>query len=298
MSVRVIFVLLFFTVCIYASEYVLQDRYEYTDAEIYSNDLVKNPPINFQVLQIPSNHNVYKVHSDEVVLAFAKRGMEVVPPSSSTITFMKKVEFDKKRLQEHISKVLEKEYGRFDVDIKHIEVEPTSGLSLKGYGIDEIGFDAQEAKKSSGSFRVDFIDSSGRKKAIYFRYTIQATILGYVASKDIKGNEAISLKDFTQKRVSLDMVRREPASKNDLKKVYSKNYIPEGNLITKNSIKKLPDIKRGDRVVISDSKGAILIQSIGEALENGSIGDVVRVRLKNNKVANGIVTGKNRVDLR
>jgi flagella basal body P-ring formation protein FlgA len=276
----------------------LKDRYDFESPNIYSNDLVENPPINFQVLSIPEGRSVYKVYSDEVVLEFVKRGIEVEAPSSSTITFSQKVDFDKKRVTEHIEKLFKTKYQDFDIEIESMDVEPTSSLSLEGFEIEKIDFDLDDTDKTKGSFRVDFIDEAGRKKATYFGYEIKASILGYVALKDIRGNEPISLKDFTQKRVDLSLAKKRPVRATMLENAYSRNYIQKDSLITENFIKKLPDVKRGDRVVVSDDRGAIFIQSIAEALDNGSIGDVIRVRLKNDKVANGVVISKNKVKLR
>lgn len=277
---------------------MLKDTYEFESRDIYSNDLVDNPPVIFKVVTIPSGSSIYKVYSKNIIEAFNKRGIEITPVSFSTVTFVKKLSYNDQAIESKIHDAFLKHYAPYEIKINAVRLKPTSNTDLSNYMLQEIELTERDLEDSSGTFRVIFMSLLGHKKSIFFRYDVDATLKVFVAREDINGNEPLSPSMYKESRLALAEVRGDPAQSGDLVGAYSKSYIKEGKVITKNFIKKLPDIKRGDRIVVTDKTSGFSVQSIAEALDNGSKGDVIRVKLSNGKAANVIITGKNQAEVR
>ncbi len=66
-------------------------------------------------------------------------------------------------------------------------------------------------------------------------------------------------------------------------KMMAKSTLLEGRFITVSSIKKIPDISRGDAVEVRVQSGGVILKSHGVVQTNGYIGDTVSVLLDRNK---------------
>lgn len=283
---------------LYLSAYTLKDSYIFDKNSIYSNDLIQNPPLNFKVLEIPSGSSVYKVYSSVIVDEFEKKGLKVNPPQTPTVTFFKRVNYDESLIKQKIAVELLEKYSDYDIKIEEIVIEPASNTDLQGFEIISIDTSSIANRRDNGTLKVEFGNELGHKKSIFFKYRIAATIRGFVTTQDITANDPLTPKMYREERVGFREALKEPARQKDLENVYAKGYIKKDRLLFKNLLKSLPDIRRGDRVVLVDKKEAFFVQSFAEAIDNGSIGEVIRVKLQNGKVINAKITGKNSVEIK
>lgn len=296
MNNKIVFILLWLCLSLYAD--TLKDSYVFDKNSIYSTDLIDNPTVNFKVLEIPDGSFVYRVYSSIIVEEFKKKGIEVSPPNSPTVTFFRQVNYDENLIKQKIADELLEKYRNYDIKIEQITLKPASNTDLKGFEIVSIDTSPIANRRDSGTIKVEFGNKLGHKRSIFFSYHIKAKIKAFVTTQDISANERVMPKLYREEMVDFGEVSRGPATIEDLQNVYTKGYIKKDRILLKNLLKSLPDIMRGDRVVLSDKKEGFFIQSFGEAIDKGSIGEVIRVRLQNGKIVNAKITGKNSVEIK
>ncbi len=107
--------------------------------------------------------------------------------------------------------------------------------------------------------------------------------------------------------LTTDMIASEPQDLSDLRSLYytetssvlgkeAKRNFAAGSVIFANQIKQPLAVSRGQRVQILARRGAVQISSQGEALENGAIGDQIRIRnLQSERIVYAWVEGPGRV---
>jgi len=295
-TVKIVFLSIFFSTFLFGER--LKSSYLFERDAIYSNDLVPNPKTVFEVLKIPSGSSVYKVYASKVVEEFQKNGIDVEPPKAPAITFFRAFKYDEKVITATIKKLFEDEYRDYNINIEDISVKPSSNIDLSGFKVEEIDTDFISLKRDTGSIKVTFQNIQGHRKSIFFRYDVKATIEVFVTTKDMQAGEPMLLASYRPDRVDFKNIIKEPALASDLVGVNARGYMKAGRILLKSSLKTMPDISRGDRVMVEDRSSGFVVQSFAEALDNGSKGEQIRVKLPNGKVTSVKVIGKNSVELK
>ncbi|HDX8141679.1 TPA: flagellar basal body P-ring formation protein FlgA, partial [Campylobacter fetus subsp. venerealis] len=81
-------------------------------------------------------------------------------------------------------------------------------------------------------------------------------------------------------------------------KLITRTRIKRGKILTNRQFKTLSDIKKGDLINAVLKDGALNIEVLVTALEDGNVGDIIQVRNENNQVFKANVISKNRVLIR
>lgn len=114
-----------------------------------------------------------------------------------------------------------------------------------------------------------------------------------VARRDMKAGQIVTRDDIAVNRVAQDGRRRiDPANIDDLIGKEIKRTVRAGQNITANDVQTQVMVAKGKVVTLNFSKGNIMLSAKGKALENGGLGDSVRVmNLQSKSVVQGTVTG-------
>ena len=120
-----------------------------------------------------------------------------------------------------------------------------------------------------------------------------------VAARDLKAGQIITPDDILTKRVPQESVRgNDPAGKEDLIGKEIKKSVRSGQPVTLNDVRAQVMVAKGKIVTLNFSKGGIMLSTQGKALENGGLGDTVRVMNTQSKsVVQGTVTGPETVSI-
>ena len=113
-----------------------------------------------------------------------------------------------------------------------------------------------------------------------------------VAVRDINPGEVITHGNVQFEERVIKTYERSQIASNPFGKV-AKTFIPKGSVIYKRYVG-LPTVKAGKQVTVEFVKGALVIKTYGTLLDNGRIGQTVRVK-KGNKVFLGRLKDENTV---
>lgn len=114
-----------------------------------------------------------------------------------------------------------------------------------------------------------------------------------VARRDMKAGQIVTRDDIAVNRVAQDGRRRiDPVNVDDLIGKEIKRAVRAGQNISTNDVQTQVMVAKGKLVTLNFSKGNIMLSAKGKALENGGLGDSVRVmNLQSKSVVQGTVTG-------
>jgi flagella basal body P-ring formation protein FlgA len=171
-------------------------------------------------------------------------------------------------------------YKSFYPDIKIIKISSSPTLP-KHYKKIKLFLNP---KLSSGLIRVD---------NKYYSIKIKAKIPAFVAIKTIKVNEYIA--PNVEKKYITFKTFYSPLVK-DVKNLVATKIISKNEPITKNNSKPAPDIFKNQNVEVIINSNAIEIISSAIALENGNIGEFIKIKL-NGKILNAKVIKKGVVEI-
>ncbi len=183
--------------------------------------------------------------------------------------------------------------------INSISIEKPSSLpqDFSSYKLKDIFI--LSIRSNDGNFRALYEMPNKLNKSIFFKFKIDANVNVLVAIKDIDRDHILNLSDYEQKSVSLKEYDKEAlkeAPKNI--KLITRTRIKRGKILTNRQFKTLSDIKKGDLINAVLKDGALNIEVLVTALEDGNVGDIIQVRNENNQVFKANVISKNRVLIR
>lgn len=113
------------------------------------------------------------------------------------------------------------------------------------------------------------------------------------AKRDLKAGQILTRDDIVLKTVSADSARRRfvPAQIDDLIGKEIKRGVRAGNAIDSGDVQTQVMVAKGKIVTLTFSKAGIMLSTKGKALENGGLGDTVRVMNAQSKnIVEGTVT--------
>ncbi|MBY0533492.1 MAG: flagellar basal body P-ring formation chaperone FlgA [Rickettsiaceae bacterium] len=161
--------------------------------------------------------------------------------------------------------------------------------------IDSIIVEQFEPKNSSFRVRVNYND--GKAETLSGRYL--SYVMAPIAARYIKFGDVIQQSDVTTMKVRIDSLNSEYASElNEVVGMQAKTYIAAGKMFKINEVTSPNVIKNNDPVNIIYSSGAINLKTVGIAMGNGAVGDMIKVKNSSSGVVLlGQIVNKNTVKI-
>lgn len=161
--------------------------------------------------------------------------------------------------------------------------------------IDSIIVEQFEPKNSSFRVRVNYND--GKAETLSGRYL--SYVMAPIAARYIKFGDVIQQSDVTTMKVRIDSLNSEYASElNEVVGMQAKTYIAAGKMFKMNEVTSPNVIKNNDPVNIIYSSGAINLKTVGIAMGNGAVGDMIKVKNSSSGVVLlGQIVNKNTVKI-
>jgi len=158
------------------------------------------------------------------------------------------------------------------------------------------------SKTFCGNFPMTFVavdNSTGKKiKYINLRVTTIAKLKVAVAERDIKKGEKLDLTNIRFEEREFKNLRRNPLTVSELKNIMSKSTIKSGNIVFSGSYEEIPAVYKNKEVVVFIKESGLVMEMVGIAKENGTIGSLVRVFNPNSrKIIKAVVIGDNRAKI-
>jgi len=141
--------------------------------------------------------------------------------------------------------------------------------------------------------------SAPKKWTIYVSAEVHQMVTVWVASDYLPRGSLIRQQDFTQKQMDISQLRYGYYTEfNEVSGKTLKRHLARGAVLTPAAITVTKVIKRGEQVSIIAETGGITVRAAGQALEDGGVGDIIRVKnLNSRKVIEARVDGPGRVKI-
>jgi len=131
----------------------------------------------------------------------------------------------------------------------------------------------------------------------YYYIKIKAKLPVYKSLRIIKQNSPIIKNvNVTKELTDFRYFYSKPISK-ITKNLIASKIISKNAILTESNTKRAPAVMRGETVSVKISSGNIVIFSTAKALQDGNIGDKIKIEM-NRKIFDAVVSGKNEVTIR
>ncbi len=184
--------------------------------------------------------------------------------------------------QEHkIKEVIKQKFTEHypTLHIQKIDIKATSTLikKLQNFKVADVIVSKDDLHRNKGSVMVSFIKNS-KKRKLYFKYHITATIDLYTASQRIEKNRLISSDVSSLDTINFTKLYHEPITDNQLNQYCAKYTIKEGTPITHEKLKKESLIKRNEHISAIIQDGGLVLNFTAIAMQEGNIGDIIKIK--------------------
>ncbi len=192
---------------------------------------------------------------------------------------------------------------------KYLEIYPSlaiSSLTIKplgkmpkkfnNYHIETIYLSNASLKRNHGTFSVLYANSKKKKKR-FFKFNLDATIGVYLSQRNMKRAQTINTNYVSYQEITFKNFPTLPISEKYFYDYESKRSIKEGKIITINDVRRILDIKRDSIVDATLYDGAVELTFKVKTIEEGNIGDIIKVKRGHYKKFKAQITSKNSVDI-
>jgi flagella basal body P-ring formation protein FlgA len=182
--------------------------------------------------------------------------------------------------------------------IKSITIKPLSKIpkNFATFNIEKITISKATLKRNQGTISVLYTAPTKKKKR-FFKFQLDATLPVYLSSHYIKKNHPIDSHDLQLQEVPFTYFTTKPIDAQYLYDYESKRSIKEGKIITVNDIRRTLDVKRGTLLDATIYDGNIILTFKVKTVEEGNIGDIIKVKRGHYKKLRAKITSKTTADI-
>ncbi|MBL6722815.1 MAG: flagellar basal body P-ring formation protein FlgA [Candidatus Margulisbacteria bacterium] len=196
-------------------------------------------------------------------------------------------------IKKNVLAQIEARYSAIDFNDLTIEAKGTEFPE----GCDVLSFEWPKKMPLAGDIIIKFdaFENDNFKKRItkVFRIRGSANVMA-VKHRAVKGDK-VGAHNLEQKEIPLAALTPHSISRIG-EGLQFRRYVDAGEIIESWMIEKMPDVVKGDAVTAIVQRNAITLTLDAEVLQNGSVGDNVKLQLKkNNKVLLGMLHDKKTV---
>lgn len=191
---------------------------------------------------------------------------------------------------------LEKKFSSYypTMLINKIQITPNQEIP-KSSEIVRVYLPNNSIKRENGSFSA-ILKTTKKQKRVYFKYNIDAKVSVLKAITDIKRRSPLSSTLFEKVTIKFTNFYDRPIL--NTVGLEAKNHIPQGKILIKRLARGIPLVHRKDKLTaVINSEGIQLNFSV-TALEDGSIGENIRVKRDTNKIFQAVITSATEVTIR
>ncbi|WP_212141961.1 flagellar basal body P-ring formation chaperone FlgA [Campylobacter anatolicus] len=151
---------------------------------------------------------------------------------------------------------------------------------------------------SSGVFRASFEMPDLTSKSLFFKFKFNAKMPVFRALNKMDNSHILSFTDFESSMIDFNKFQKDSLNKLPTGTLITKTKINAGDILMKRHFEPISLVKKGDLLsaVLSDGGLSIIIEV--RALESGNLGDIIKIRTKDNKIIKASVASKTQVILR
>jgi flagellar basal body P-ring formation protein FlgA len=285
-----IIVILFFLLVFIVNGYELNNEYQYTDNTIFSNDLVPDIPKKFEILQIPSDKNQYRIDAKIIAKTFELNGFELNISKTRYINFTRHSPIDFTPIKQHLAQMLTEFYPT--IHIQEIIIKPRGYLATLGKNVHG-EFDKRFYQNATGTFYV--LDNEGLRH--YLDYTVNATLGVLHTNQTVSRKETLSGFNTILKTIPFQSFKDKPLTSLPEHISRFRSNLKPMQLLTLRNIEENPLVLKNTPVTVELQNGAVIIEFQATATQEGLLYDIITIQKSDGKRAKAKVIGENRVEL-
>ncbi|MEF3192208.1 MAG: flagellar basal body P-ring formation chaperone FlgA [Campylobacterales bacterium] len=169
------------------------------------------------------------------------------------------------------------------IEINAIKLDAITLRQPEGWCLENITLNRSALHHSRG-YAEAIIAKDKAKRKLLFRYDINATIEVLKAVHNIRMGTILSSDLVVRERVALTNLRAIPADVHKIGKIRAKHYIRAGSIIDSSSIIPVPDLPKNSEITLIVKESGIELQITATTLEDGIIGQEIKVRTNEGKI--------------
>jgi len=292
MYTKAVLLLLFISSISYAQN-ILKNTYYINNDYIMLSDIVKvNPNNDKKLFRLEQNRHTLRIKTKKLTKLLKKEGYDgYISKHRGYIQFNKRSPINRDKLKIALKKLYLKKYDQ--ISILSVNIEPNSYIQ-KLPDTYTIAFERRSFLSKKGTLYIKTPDN----KKIFFHYFIQAKVSTYQAKKNLKKGTQLSNRNCQKKSIILDKFRAMPIQNIGTNHYQSKHHIRVGSIITTRDVTGVDLVRRGSMVNVFIRNGNMEISFSAKALQNGKMGDTIKLLNKEGKKIKVIITGKNRAEVK
>jgi len=286
-----LFSLFFLNGLLFASEVELHRNYLVAHPYVTLSDITdKKATQNKPILRFEAGKHILRIKGQELQKILQKYGYRVKPNHFAYIQFTQKSPIDTTKIEDAIKTLYNKHYK--SITIKSLTVTPRAYITKLPQNY-TVGF----AKKSHLKRDAICFIKTPQNKKLFFSYEVDATLPAISTRQLIQKGEPLTKLNTEKKSIILQNFRAMPLQELPLNKYEAKHRLKANKVLTQRDVKALYLIKRGSEVTVTLKNNGIVITFSAKAVQNGHLGDKIKVQKSNNKRLYVRVTGKNRAEV-
>ena len=270
--------------------YELQKEYFFTDTTVTSSDLFPDVPKRFEIVRIPSDKHLYRLDANVVARTFELHGILIDTKGVRYVSFVKKSPVDTTLLQQQLEQKLRQCHPR--IRIESITITPRGYLESLPADTEGV-FDAKTCKNSSGTFFVQ----NGKGLRHYLDYSVVASLPILHTAQKVSRKEPLSGLNTLLKQVPFGSFRDVPLTTFPQTPSRFRSSLKSGTPLMTGHIEALPLVLKNDKVVAEVKNGAVVLEIIATATQEGSLYDIITIQKRDGKRSKAKVIGEKRVEL-
>lgn len=269
------------------SEYCVKENLELTST-FFTPDSNETNTTKFKVFSLPKSRSAYSVPSLTIKNKFIENGYEVIDSSAGIIKFRKfcNLAGKEEEIAGEILKLFEEKYSCMEANLPNVKASSPLPHDFSTYEIKNVILSNNSYRNSSGSFQVIFNTPGDGEKKLYFQFTIDAKVDVFKAKYNLHNDKILSADDYEMVQVPLDRLPSKVITCSVPNKLMTKNYLRAGTLLSMQRFEYKKDVLRGASIRAYVKDGNLVIATEASLLEDGDIGDTIKVRADNGKVFN------------
>ena len=184
------------------------------------------------------------------------------------------------------------------ISVSDLSISPQNKLpaNFKDLVFKNIFLNDQNSQK--GVFRASFEDVDLSLKSLYFKFSFNAKMPVFIAINSMNTNHILSLLDYQPTMIEFSKWPRDALFGLSASTLVTKVQIRSGEILTKRQFNAISLVKKGQMLNAVLSEGGVKIIAEVKALEDGNLGDMIKIRTRENKILQATVSGKDEAVIR
>ena len=215
--------------------------------------------------------------------------------SGGSVVFVKNCQI-MDEIQMHFLRAISDEYP--GISVSDLSISPQNKLpaNFKDLVFKNIFLNDQNSQK--GVFRASFEDVDLSLKSLYFKFSFNAKMPVFITINSMNTNHILSLLDYQPTMIEFSKWPRDALSGLSAATLITKIQIKSGEILTKRQFNAISLVKKGEMLNAVLIEGGVNIIAEVKALEDGNLGDMIKIRTKDNKILEATVSGKGQAIIR